>query len=155
MKQLNSYQLCYVEGGRWMDEDITLYFTERDVKDQWGDGWSKHPYEHNAGTPYEEDTSVELGVENGRGVYPKIDIFKVILTTNEYSYLITPCSNTDNSIYSVKDINSKSIPWVTIKKDDTVVSLYAGTTYKKFLSLVKDLDFIEILVPYHRFIKKK
>ena len=40
MKQLNSYQLCYVEGGRWMDEDITLYFTEKDVKDQWGDGWS-------------------------------------------------------------------------------------------------------------------
>lgn len=152
MKDYNSYQLCFVEGGRWYDEDLTLYFTEKDVKDQWGSDWDDTPYEHNAGLPYDEDTSTELGTENGRGIYAKIDIIKVILTTNSYCDLITPCSGVDNSRYSVKDINSKAIPWVVIKDSNEIkLSVFAGTTLKQFLDDVSVLDCVEVLVPLNRF----
>ena len=147
MKDYNSYQLCFVEGGRWYDADLTLYFTEKDVKDQWGSDWDDTPYEHNAGLPYDEDTSTELGTENGRGIYAKIDIIKVILTTNSYCDLITPCSGVDNSRYSVKDINSKAIPWVVIKDSNEIkLSVFAGTTLKQFLDDASVLDCVEVLV---------
>lgn len=151
MKDYNSYQLCFVKGGRWYDEDLVLYFTERNVEDQSGDDWNDIPYEHNAGLPYTEDTSIELGVENGRGIYPKIDIIKVILSISDYCDLITPCSGVDNSKYSVKDINSKLIPWIVIKDPNEIkISIYAGTTLKQFLDDTKALDCVEVFVPINK-----
>lgn len=151
MKDYNSYQLCFVKGGRWYDEDLVLYFTERNVEDQNGDDWNDVPYEHNAGLPYTEDTSIELGVENGRGIYPKIDIIKVILSVSDYCDLITPCSGVDNSRYSVKDINSKLIPWIVIKDPNEIkISIYAGTTLKQFLDDTKALDCVEVFVPINK-----
>ena len=39
------YKLCYVSNG-------VLYFTNKELSEQWGDDWNDHPYEHNAGEPY-------------------------------------------------------------------------------------------------------
>lgn len=154
MSKYDNYNLCYVEGGRWGSDDLTLFFTERDLGKQKGDDWNNRPYEHNAGRPYTEDYSKELGVENGRGIYPKIDILKVILSINDWSCnLITPCSNTDNSIYCVNDINiDKLVPWIIIDVDKSSrISIWAGTTFKEFLNKVKDLNCVDVLVPLNRF----
>ena len=79
LKRYSNYKLCYVDSSEYQAEPMTLYFTELDdVTKQWGDDWDDVPYEHNSGTPYESDYSQpEQGVENGMGIYPKIDIFKV------------------------------------------------------------------------------
>lgn len=154
----NQYKLCYVQGGRWMDEDITLYFSERKAEDMWGDGWSRKPYEHNSSSPYDEDTSIELGVKDGRGIYPKISIFSVILSKQDYKgALITPCSNTDNSIYSVEDINkNKVVPWVTIEdENENKIPVWANTTFLQLKKIIEKIDCIEMYVPYKQFMLKK
>ena len=68
MEKFLNYKLCYVDSDEYFDAPMTLYFTElEDVTEQWGDDWDDAPYEHNAGTPYENDYSKpEQGVKNGK-----------------------------------------------------------------------------------------
>lgn len=144
----DNYKLCYVQGGQYLYEGLTLYFTSQDIDKQWGDGWSKRPYEHNSSAPYTEDyTADEMGVENGKGIYPKVDIYCIKLETD--IRIFTPCTNAVNSNFSVQDINSGMIPWLIIEKNDKRTSVTAGTTYKDFIHLVKSKfkQDIQIFVP--------
>lgn len=106
--------LCYVKTP-W------AYFTTKELSKQWGDDWDNSPYEHNAGTPYEDD-----GVE----------ITKIAFTAD----LETPADRAGlNSRYSVKDINSGAVAWLVSSSwnsEETVV-IPAGTTITKFKELIK------------------
>ena len=138
MNKYKDYKLCYVDGDNYPGCTITLYFTElENVQDQWGDDWDDRPYEHNAEPPYEQDYSKpEQGIKDGRGVYPEIGIYKVIVT-GAYNILL-PCSNTINSPYSVEDINKGVVPWLTIlDKDDKPTYVKAGTTMEETLKAIK------------------
>lgn len=131
-------KLCYIDQSDEYSEQLELYFTEQDLDKQWGDDWDDAPYEHNAGIPYEDDYSEpEQGVENGVGIYPKINIFKIFIEPEDWKiHFITPRTGTLNSPYSVKDINKGTVPWLVIKKDNEVLEkVMAGTTYDEFLFL--------------------
>lgn len=86
-------KLCYVREG-------VLYFTKKDLEKQWGDDWNDKPYEHNAGEPY-YDAPEDIAVYR-----LEMDESRVIIEE--------PCSNVDNSIYSVEDINNRLVPWLKI-----------------------------------------
>ena len=140
-------KLCYIDQEDEYSERLELYFTEQDLDKQWGDDWDDTPYEHNAGTPYTEDYSKkELRVENGRGIYPKINIYKIFLDTDDYEItLITPRTGTINSNYSVRDINEGTVPWLVIKKLDKIVAkIMAGTTYNEFIEICKNIGSIKV-----------
>ena len=140
---LNNLKLCFIDQADEYSEQLELYFTEQDLDKQWGDDWDDAPYEHNAGTPYIEDYSEpEQGVENGRGIYPKVNIYKVIMEPKSWKiHFITPRTGTLNSSYSVKDINEGVVPWLVIKDDDKIVAkIMAGTTYDKFLDIVEKTE---------------
>lgn len=138
MENYLNYKLCFVNSSEYKGEEMTLYFTELDdVTKQWGDDWDDAPYEHNAGTPYENNyNEEEQGVENGKGIYPKIDIFRVIITTD--FNVITPRTGLLNSPYTVEDINNNVTPWITIQREkEHSIFIKAGTTLKEFLDIYK------------------
>ena len=148
MKKYMDYKLCYVDSSEYTGESIILYFTALDdVTKQWGDDWDDAPYEHNAGTPYEYDYSQpEQGVENGRGIYPEIGIFKMIVDGG-YN-ILTPRTNQLNSPYSVEDINRGVVPWLTIvDKNDKAIFVKAGTTLADTLEALRQSgDYIDIYI---------
>ena len=139
----NKLKLCFIDQVDGYSEQLELYFTEQDLDKQWGDDWDDAPYEHNAGIPYDEDYSKpEQKVENGRGIYPKVHIYKVIIEPKGWKiHFITPRTGTLNSPYSVKDINEGIVPWLVIKDDNKIVAkIMAGTTYNKFLDIVEKTE---------------
>lgn len=146
LEKYYNYKLCYVDSSEYMGEPMTLYFTELDdVTKQWGDDWDDKPYEHNAGTPYTEDyNKEEMYVKDGKGYYPPIDIYKIVVDA-DYN-IITPRTNQLNSPYCVKDINECVVPWLTITdKDDNSVFIKAGTKLKDVIDiLTKSLPYVEI-----------
>lgn len=133
-------KLCYIDQADEYSKQLELYFTEQDLDKQWGDDWDDAPYEHNAGLPYENDyNQSEQGVENGVGIYPKINIYKVILEPKDWKIrFITPRTGTINSNYSVEDINKGVVPWLVIKEGNKIKEkIMAGTTYNEFLEIYK------------------
>lgn len=120
-------KLCYVD-----DERSCAYFTEKEVTEQWGDDWDDAPYEHNAGDPYQYDyDQPEQGVENGRGIYPKISIKKVFFELP--TFYKVPRSGYLNSPYSVEEINKGVIAWIW--NDD--FAMFAGTTMNEFINTIE------------------
>lgn len=138
------HKLCYVDDEEYVGEPMTLYFTEKDVTEQWGDDWDDAPYEHNSEIPYYEDYSQEeLYVENGRGHYPPISIFRVMICSQ---YISTPRTGKLNSPYCVRDINQGVVPWLTYKRyDEPAIYIKAGTTLKEFLDIMEQhKDYVEV-----------
>lgn len=146
MEEYLDFKLCYVDSSEYTGEPMTLYFTELDdVTQQWGDDWDDAPYEHNAGTPYEHDyNQPEQGVKDGRGIYPRIRIYTVVVTGG-YN-IMTPRTKQLNSPYTVEDINKGIVPWLTIiDKKDKAIYVKAGTTLRDTLkALSKSQDYIGI-----------
>lgn len=146
MEDYLDFKLCYVDSSEYTGEPMTLYFTELDdVTQQWGDDWDDAPYEHNAGTPYEHDyNQPEQGVKDGRGIYPRIKIYKIMLTGGHN--IMTPRTKQLNSPYTVEDINKGIVPWLTIiDKKDKAIYVKAGTTLRDTLkALSKSQDYIGI-----------
>lgn len=105
------YKLCYVESGKGC-----AYFTNVELKDQWGDDWDDIPYEHNAGEPYSDKNNIK----------------KVYFELPKTYY--TPCSNTPNSSFSVKDINYGIVAWIWTDQ----FKLFAGTTLKEFIRVIQE-----------------
>ena len=145
MEDFLDFKLCYVDDdSEYTGGNLTLYFTElNDVTEQRGDDWDDAPYEHNAGTPYEHDyNQPEQGVKDGRGIYPRIKIYKIMITDGHN--IMTPRTNQLNSPYSVEDINKGVVPWLTIiDKEDKAVYVKAGTTLRDTLkALSKSQDYI-------------
>ena len=42
---MKKFRLCYIDQDDEYSEDLMLYFTEKDPKEQWGDDWNNRPYE--------------------------------------------------------------------------------------------------------------
>ena len=121
------YKLCYVDGNK-------AWFTN-DFKHQWGDDWDDRPYEHNAGTPYrsyfDNNKEIPIGIKE---VYFDLP-----------GWYETPCSNTDNSHYSVEDINNHRVPWITLDGH----YIFAGISYTNFIKQIEELGGI-IYTPIKR-----
>lgn len=143
-------KLCYINQSDEYSEQLELYFTEKEISEQWGDDWDDAPYEHNAGEPYENDYSQpEQGVKDGRGIYPKINIYKIYVEPKNWNIsFITPRTGTLNSPYSVKDINEGVVPWLVIKENNKIVAkIMVGTTYNEFIEIYNKLKSIIIYEP--------
>lgn len=126
--------LCYVDGD-------FAYFTTQSLDKQWGDDWDDAPYEHNAETPYTPCWHREKGDcqcdickrEWNKDGTPKWRIIKVAFE----GMFSRPCDGAMNSRWSVRDINKKCVPWLSQPYiNDNPVSIYAGTTLKKFKELI-------------------
>ena len=117
------FELCYIDGNK-------AYFTSNWEK-QWGDDWNDRPYECNAGDPYDEIyEGEELGIENGRAIYPKIELKELYF---EFPYWVKlPCDG--GGYFSVEDINRGDIAW--LRGDD--FNIPARTTYEDFIKIVKE-----------------
>ena len=100
-------KLCYVDPP-W------AYFTEKPLKEAWGDDWDDAPYEHNAGLPYDYVLKVAYDAD-----------------------LSTPSDGKINSEYSVDDINRGAVAWLIDRWGRSGVIIPAGTTIIDFVSLIK------------------
>lgn len=80
---------------------IRFYLGDTDCTDYWGDDWDDRPYEHNAGTVYEE--------------YVK-DTYDLLVP---YDYnVFEPCDGQLNSPYSKEDMKNEKVPCIVIHKPD-------------------------------------
>lgn len=114
-------KLCYVEPET---DSPRVFFTTRDLKDQWGDDWNDAPYEHNAGHPYTWHASET----NPKQEY---DIYVMRVWKNE---LKDPADiKQPNSWISVDRINDLEQPWLLGRG----VAIWAGTTAYDFLQLLE------------------
>lgn len=86
-------ELCYVEGNM-------AYFTTQGVNKQWGDDWDDAPYEFNAGPPYGPREGID-------------DHYWQIIKIGWEGPFMTPEDRCLNSEYSVLDINSGKVPWLS------------------------------------------
>lgn len=111
INNLEEYKLCYVE-------DYFAYFTSKPLNKQWGDDWDDAPYEHNAGTPDED--------EEGQ-------ILKVAYSSD----LRTPNDGCINSPYSVRDINNGAVAWLYDRWGKSGVAIHAGCSVKEFIAKIK------------------
>lgn len=115
------YRLCYVE-----PDGNKAYFTSN-LEKQWGDDWDDKPYEHNAGGPYDSY------FEGEKKIPIKLKEVYFELPWNHYTM---PCSGTNNSRYSVKDINNHCIPWMVINDE---IPIFAGLSYTCFIKQIEKL----------------
>ena len=94
-----------------------MYFTS-DIENQWGDDRNDRPYEHNAGTPYEDGRTI-----------------KNIKFRGHYTM---PCDFYLNSPYFVQDINNGAVPWAYT---DEAGGLYGGDSMGKAIKWIKENNF--------------
>ena len=127
--------LCYVKGP-W------AYFTTQPLKKQWGDDWDDAPYEHNAGEPYgpgyfhywDERGSVKNERDWNADGTPKWEIIKVAWDGD----FDTPDHYAINRNWSVRNINSKCIPWLeSASFMNKRILIWAGTKFSAFKKLIK------------------
>lgn len=126
---VGNYRLCYVKrvvkhkydnyGYEVYEpsnkEHLKLFFTNCDLKHQWGDDWDDAPYNDNAGIPYDEHK------EGGEWVCHEIIVLEVELNkTNDNGdcyYYQLPEDFSYNCPFSVEMINAGVIAWITISSD--------------------------------------
>jgi len=110
-----TYRLCYVK-------DSWAWFTSLSLKQQWGSGWAKRPYEYNASP---------LGIPDGTD-------HRMVKVAFDGEFR-QPCDGFDNSPYSVEQINAGAAAWLApgIFADHNVV-IPAGTTLADFVTLVEE-----------------
>lgn len=153
--------LCYIDGP-W------AYFTTQNLHKQWGDDWDDRPYECNAGSPYgpcwhndpgpRNDPDAHRGWKPGtetpldsgelcrcdlcrrdwnKDGTPKWEIIKVAWDGD----FCAPCDwiQSPNNNWSVKDINSKCVPWLqrAAWKKEPEVKIWAGTKLSEFKKLIR------------------
>jgi hypothetical protein len=138
-----NYKLCYVKGA-W------AYFTNKEIKDQWGDDWNDAPYEHNAGEPYKPcwHNEPEHIAKRGKTCQceickrdwnddgsPKWRILKVAFDGN----FSAPCETRYNSPYSVEAINAKAIAWLMGNDavSNATVAIHAGVSPSEFIDTIE------------------
>lgn len=106
-------KLCYVEDG-------IAYFTNN--PEQWGDDWNDAPYQHNAGTPYQEEG---------------FELMKVGFYT-AYNYS-EPSEYFHSKHFSVEEINCKFIPWL-IPSSVKIPPIFAGESIKEFTEKIESVS---------------
>ena len=115
--------LCYVDGP-W------AYFTTQKLEDQWGDDFDDAPYEHNAGPPYEYNPNHNNGKKPWK-------IIKVAYDGNFEEAKYYNHNHIINSPYSVQQINTGTIPWLTCYTCKKPLHIYAGTKLEDFCNLIR------------------
>lgn len=97
---------------------IRLYLGGAALKEWWGDDWNDIPYEHNAGTVYDEyiKACADIIVE---------DEFLGDLKITE------PCEAFDNSPYSKKDFINRTVPILIISKGEKEIKIFMGDKFSK------------------------
>lgn len=127
---MKTFKLCYIEGDGYTEYGIA-YFTDNFEK-QWGDDWDDAPYEHNAEAPYHEwSEKAKDSCHQDKWIHHPIEIKKIYFELNDYK---TPCSGTDNSPYSVQDINKGVVAWIW----NNNFKLFGGATMTEFIDTIKD-----------------
>lgn len=126
---MTTEKLCYVYGN-------TAYFTTQALSDQWGDDWDDAPYEHNAGRPYSpsiyyyaDGTQKKSERDWNADGSPKWTILKAKFT----GAFRQPCDGVINSEYSVEQINSGAVPWLSVP----FAGLYAGASLAEFREFIR------------------
>lgn len=160
-------QLCYVERfneSPLMHTVTSAFFTTQDIKEQWGDDWNDVPFEHNADRPYEWRNHDGIGCrcisaggfmtygrtgcgqEGHKPVRPKHH-WEVIMVRFDDDVFRMPNFGTNNSPYSVQDINNGKVPWLTSDSEvpwhaliDDGLEIMAGTTLVDFLDILESLE---------------
>lgn len=147
------YKLCYVDFalGKAYDEDkfewipfgdendiihYNAFFTPIDLKDQWGDDWDDHPYEYNAGEPYddyhdENDVLKEINIYVIQFAVPNLE--KTLLTPRDF------CVGVYGSHVSVSQINSGMVAWLYVResyKHCDGFAIQAGIKIDDFVTLI-------------------
>lgn len=127
------FALCYVERCGpldILDEDKEtthsgwrLFFTEADLKKQWGDDWDDAPYDCNAGWPY-DDTSYKD--KDGKWQYVKHTVLVLNISIDNEHWPTTPGDYGYNSPFCVEDINLGACAWMFFGKK--CEPIYAGAT---------------------------
>jgi hypothetical protein len=104
--------LCYIK-------DCWAFFTTKPLSEQWGDDWNDAPYEHNAGTPYQDTPG---------------QITKLAWEAN----LDQPCDGHRNSPWSVEQINAGAVAWLRSPSyvGRRKIVIPAGTPLSQFKSLI-------------------
>lgn len=111
-------------------QTYSAFFTSRNLKEQWGDGWSKCPFEYNSDYPYETQTKqTQSGIETDIAKIIEVPFFKP-------DFLELPNEMTgSNSPFSVEMINSGAIAWLFDIKNN--VSISAGTNILEFVDTIE------------------
>lgn len=131
---MKTFKLCFVYGEDYINYGVA-YFTDT-FEHQWGDDWDDAPYEHNAETPYYDWSEL---IEDNEDIHKRkykhhpIEIKKIYFELNDYK---VPCSGTQNSPYSVQDINKGVVAWIWTDK----FKLFAGATMEEFINAIKEND---------------
>ena len=107
--------LCLVKYG-------SLWFTTQALEEQWGDDWDDAPYEYNCGMP---SSFGKYEAQQGKAPWTIVEL-------KWEGPFETPADLAGlNSRYSVRDINSRAIPWLQTDRFGTAgspgaVKLWAG-----------------------------
>lgn len=127
------FALCYVERCDRLDildkdEETThsgwrLFFTEADLKKQWGDDWDDAPYECNAGWPYDNTSYKD---KDGKWQYVKHTVLVLNISIDNKHYPTTPEDYGYNSPFCVENINLGACAWMFFGKQ--CEPIYAGAT---------------------------
>lgn len=97
---------------------VRFYLVEDDCNDYWGDDWDDTPYEHNAGTIYEE--------------YVK----KVIDIAFPLGYaVLEPSDSFSNSPFSKESFKNRRVPCIIVAKSDDVF-------YNDYMNAFAQQDFV-------------
>jgi hypothetical protein len=159
MSGKNKPKLCFVRGNY-------AYFTTRPLEEQWGDDWSNHAYESNAGPPYEPCWHNEPQCRNNptlsRGCRPGTTIplqvgelcqcsicqrdwnpdgtpkYEVITAEWEGPFE-TPAERYPGTNVSVEDINTDGIAWLASRdraSELPYVRIPPGTSLEDFIDLI-------------------
>ena len=125
------FVLCYVERCERLDTKderdeysetmgVRLFFTNIDLKNQWGDDWNDSPYDCNAGWPY--DSCYKEKDLNGNWKEHEILVLNAAYESQncptlpeEYGY---------NSPFCVESINQGACAWMFF--EDKCKPIYAG-----------------------------
>ena len=126
------FALCYVERCDRLDikgEDdynthygFRLFFTEADLKEQWGDDWNDAPYDLNAGWPYDDTSHKDA---DGKWQHKKHTILVLNVTYEEHCPTV-PADYGYNSPFCVEAINQGAVAWLFIGKECKAIQ--AGDT---------------------------
>lgn len=80
---------------------VKFYLGDNNCTDYWGDDWNDRPYEHNAGTVYDEYIKTTK-----------------VLTFDFDDLVIQPSDGTINSAYSKEDMKNRIIPCIIVISKD-------------------------------------
>lgn len=111
------------------EKEFMAYFTPASMDEQWGDDWDDAPYEHNAGTPYDD-----IWVDKVR---TEIEILQVPFAVKSYNFrLPNDFGYGGNSPFAVADINHGAVAWiydaVSRKTKSKYVAIQGGDDVETF-----------------------